>query len=151
MSYVERLRVPVGYWLIAVAFGLTFIIAIGGYFPPLWFALVAVLGTALIVGTLVVYGGVVVRVDDAGIRVGRSLLEWEYVAGAVALDAEGLRHRLGPGADARANLWVRPYLRHGVEIALDDPADPHPYWLVGSRHPERLAAAITAHLPAAGG
>lgn len=146
MTYVERLRVPFGYWVIAAAFGLTFIVAIGGYFPTFWFVLIAVLGTALIVGTLLVYGGVLVRVDDAGLRVGRSVVEWAYVGGVTELDTAALRDRLGTRSDARAFLCVRPYLRGGVEVTLADPADPHPYWLIGSRHPDRLTAAIAARL-----
>jgi hypothetical protein len=30
-----------------------------------------------------------------------------------------------------------------VEITLDDPADPVPYWLISSRRPDELAAALT--------
>ena len=53
-------------------------------------------------------------------------------------------HRLaGRDADARAYLLLRPYLRRAVRIAIDDPADPTPYWLVSTRRPTRLAAALT--------
>jgi hypothetical protein len=31
-----------------------------------------------------------------------------------------------------------------VQVLLDDPADPTPYWLVSTRHPERLAATLLA-------
>jgi hypothetical protein len=37
--------------------------------------------------------------------------------------------------------WSAPA---GVLVRLDDPEDPHPAWLFTSRHPVRLAAAITA-------
>jgi Protein of unknown function (DUF3093) len=30
-----------------------------------------------------------------------------------------------------------------VEITLADPADPVPYWLVSTRRPQQLAAALT--------
>jgi hypothetical protein len=74
------------------------------------------------------------------------VLEWDYVAGVTELDASALQERLGTRSDARAFLCVRPYLRGGVEVALADPADPHPYWLIGSRHPAQMAAAVAAHL-----
>ncbi len=150
VTYVERLTVPAAYWLIAVGFGLTFILAIGGYFASFWFVLIAVVGLALIVGCLLVYGGLTVRVDESGVRVGRSLLEWAYVGDVRILDADDWRRRLGPDVDARAFLRVRPYLRQGVEITVEDAADPHPYWLVGSRHPADLVAAISAHRTASG-
>jgi hypothetical protein len=28
-------------------------------------------------------------------------------------------------------------------VTIDDPRDPTPYWLISSRHPRRLAAALT--------
>ena len=50
-------------------------------------------------------------------------------------------------ADARAYLLLRPYLRASVRVGIDDPADPTPYWLVSTRRPERLAAALVAAAP----
>ena len=51
---------------------------------------------------------------------------------------------MGPDADARAFLVIRPYLTRAVRVPVTDPADPTPYWLVGSRHPDALAAALNA-------
>jgi hypothetical protein len=50
----------------------------------------------------------------------------------------------GPEADARAYLLLRPYLKRTVRVTVRDDRDPAPYWLVSSRHPEALAAAVTA-------
>jgi hypothetical protein len=50
----------------------------------------------------------------------------------------------GPAADARAYLLLRPYLKRAVKVQITDPADPTPYWLVSSRHPEALAGALNA-------
>ncbi|HEY5784856.1 MAG TPA: DUF3093 family protein [Microlunatus sp.] len=41
---------------------------------------------------------------------------------------------------------LRPYAKEAVELTLDDPADPVPYWLVSTRRPTRLAEAITTVL-----
>ena len=41
-------------------------------------------------------------------------------------------------------LCQRGWLREGVLAEVVDPLDPTPYWLVSSREPRRLAAAITA-------
>ena len=57
--------------------------------------------------------------------------------------AKRTRRRAGVEADARAHLVLRPYVASAVEITLDDPADPVPYWLVSSRRPQELAAALT--------
>ena len=60
-----------------------------------------------------------------------------------ALDAEEMRLQAGRDADARAYLLLRPYLKRGVRVDLTDPSDPAPYWLISSRRPDRLAAALT--------
>ena len=40
-------------------------------------------------------------------------------------------------------------MKTGVELTLDDPADPVPYWIVSTRRPSQLAEAITDVLTAA--
>jgi hypothetical protein len=37
---------------------------------------------------------------------------------------------------------LRPYLKRAVYIGLADPGSEVPYWLVATRHPAELAAAI---------
>jgi hypothetical protein len=37
---------------------------------------------------------------------------------------------------------LRPWVDGVVRVALTDPADPAPYWLVSTRRPEVLAAAL---------
>ena len=72
----------------------------------------------------------------------------ELLHGAVAaLDADQTRLVSGRDADARAYLLLRPYLNRAVRVEITDPADPTPYWLVSSRHPEALAAALGAAAP----
>ena len=44
--------------------------------------------------------------------------------------------------DARAWLLVRGWIPGVARITLDDPTDPTPYWLVSTRDPEGLAAAL---------
>jgi hypothetical protein len=51
----------------------------------------------------------------------------------------------GRDIDPRAYLCQRSWLDLGVTVAVTDPADPTPYWLVSSRQPEALAAALAAH------
>ena len=60
------------------------------------------------------------------------------------LDADATRRLAGVEADARAYLLLRPYLKRAVRVEITDPADPAPYWLVSTRHPDELAAALDA-------
>ena len=88
------------------------------------------------------YGSVVVEAGPDGLRVGSAHLPHAHVGDVAVLDARGFRDELGPHADARAWLRTRPYIDAGVRVEVADPSDPTPYWLVSSRHPEAVAAAL---------
>lgn len=148
MRHRERLHVPIAWWVIGTAFALSMVPAVGFYIGPGWG-----IGVGLVIEVLLgwcfISLGTRIRVDDRGLHVGRGLLEWEWIGTVSALDSEQTRRRLGPEADARAHLVSRPYLKRAVEIRIEDAADPHPYWLIGTRRPEHLALALGAGTPAA--
>ena len=98
----------------------------------------------LLVLALASYGSARLAVADGEFRAARAHIALEHLGPAEALDAEATRLAMGPEADARAFLVMRPYLKRAVRVPVTDPADPTPYWLVGSRHPDALAAALNA-------
>jgi hypothetical protein len=102
-----------------------------------------VLGLVLVVA-LATIGSARVGVADGSLHAGRAQIGLEHLGTAEPLDAAATRLAMGAGADARAFLVMRPYLKRAVRVPITDPADPTPYWLVGSRHPDALAAAINA-------
>jgi hypothetical protein len=55
-----------------------------------------------------------------------------------------MRAAIGPGVDARSYLVVRGWIHRGVRIDNIDPADPAPFWIITTRHPQKLAEAIEA-------
>jgi hypothetical protein len=139
--YRERLTVPLLWWLLAAGFAGTLLVAIGAYAGPVWGIGVAAASLAVATG-IFLSAATVIIVEPGRLRVGRGVIEAAYIAGAIPLDAEQTRRRSGVDADARAHLVLRPYIRTAVEITLIDPADPVPYWLVSSRRPAELAAAV---------
>jgi hypothetical protein len=141
MHYRERLTVPVAWWVLAAVLAVCLLAAVGLYLGPVWGLSVCAVTLAVAVG-LFRSAAVVVEVDDDELRVGRSVVERSFIGDCRALDAAATEVRAGTGADARAHLVLRPYIATAVEISLDDPADPVPYWLVSSRRPARLAAAL---------
>jgi Protein of unknown function (DUF3093) len=60
----------------------------------------------------------------------------------IARDEKQTKALGGPRADPAAHLLLRPYLKRAVYVSLADPADGVPYWLIATRHPAELAAAI---------
>ena len=144
VHYSERLWVPVSWWVIGLFFSLTFVSAAGVYLSvgiALAGAIVAAVGVS---AALLWYGRTPITVDGDGVHAGAALLEWNCVGETVVHDRAGTRTRLGAGADPAAWLVVRGYVPDSLEIAVDDPTDAHPYWLVSTRRPQELADAIAA-------
>lgn len=141
MLYRERLAVPLIWWLLAIGLAATLLVAIGVYAGPVWG--IGVAAASLVVAAVIfASAATVITVEPGLLRVGRGVIEAAYIAAATPLDAVRARRRAGVDADARAHLVLRPYVATAVEISLDDPADPVPYWLVSSRRPDALAAAV---------
>ncbi len=67
----------------------------------------------------------------------------------VVLDRESLRQQTGPMADPQAFVVSRPWLHTAVRLTVDDVNDPTPYWVVGTRRPAELLAALGASASAA--
>jgi Protein of unknown function (DUF3093) len=141
MLFRERLTVPLTWWVLAGLFALSVLLAVGAYLGPVWGVGTSV-ATLLVAAAIFGSAAVVISVDAKEIHVGRASIEHAYVAACRALSAEETGRRAGVEADARAHLVLRPYIKTAVEITLDDPDDPVPYWLVSTRDPHRLANAM---------
>jgi len=94
------------------------------------------------VGLFLAYGSPRVVVRDGWLVAGRARIAGEYLGEVEPLDAAQTRLAAGRDADVRAYLLLRPYLKRAVRVRVRDLRDPTPYWLVSSRDPEHLAAAI---------
>lgn len=143
--YAERLNVPLRWWVQATMMLATAFLAVVVALPFVWACVVTGALAALVAGLFLAYGtlGGRIEVADDVLRVGRARIGLEHVGTVTPLDAEATRRLAGRDADARAYLLLRPYLKRSVRIQVTDPADPVPYWLVSTRHPRRLAAALT--------
>lgn len=142
MEYSERLYAPAWYWLVGVAFVSTGMLALGLWFGP-EVGIGAALSSMLVIALAIVMSRrTQVIVDSDGVRVGQNVLEWPWAGEATALDVEQTQTILGAGADPSAFVVQRPWLNRVVRIDVHDAADPHPYWLIGTRHPLRLTQAI---------
>ena len=84
----------------------------------------------------------VIEVADGVLRAGRAEIPLAQTGEAIAADAAAARLERGTGLDARAFLVIRGWIAPVVRVPITDPADPAPYWLLSSRRPQELAAAI---------
>jgi hypothetical protein len=143
-GYGERLHVPLRWWVQGVMLVASLWLAMIVSIPEGWAWGLTVLALALLAALLLGYGAARVEVADGWFRAGRARIEGEYLGAVQALDAEATRRTAGRDADARAYLLLRPYANRAVKVEITDPADPAPYWLISSRHPDRLARALAA-------
>ena len=109
----------------------------------------AVLYTGCVV--LLIVASPLVTVKDGLITAGPATIAVDLVGEVLPFSGPEARHQRGPGLDVRAWLLIRGWIDPVVRIPIVDEMDPAPYWLVSSRHPQKLAAAINeSRRPAAG-
>jgi hypothetical protein len=145
--YRERLGVPATWWLVAALC----VVMLG---TTLWAGLSIIVGAAvyLVLGGacaagLLAWGALTIEVADGELRVGSRCLPLGQVGQVTALDRAQTRALRGPRANPEAYLLVRPYLPEAVYIeVVGQPAD-RPYWLIASRRPDELAAAVSGARP----
>jgi hypothetical protein len=148
-SYSERLRVPAGFWILgefsAVIFastawaGFSLLVAIASY-------VVFCGGCAAL---LLSWGRARIEVYDGELRAGSLTLPLALAGEVAALDEAQTRALRGPRADPAAFMLIRPYLRLAVYIEITGEHQERPYWLLGTRRPAELAAAIERSRPQA--
>lgn len=92
----------------------------------------------------------VVAVRDGVLSAGRARIPVDLTADAEAFRGRAAVRARGVDLDARAWTLLRGWVDPVVQVPLTDPDDPVPYWVVSTRHPERLAATLADARAAAG-
>ncbi|WP_233571842.1 DUF3093 domain-containing protein [Cellulomonas triticagri] len=141
-AFDERLRPSPAGWALVPALGVMGAIVLWplGMVPGLvagGIALVAAAVGAVRLSTRV-------RVADGELHAGDAHIPARLLRAPRALDVDATRHALGPGLDARTHVVLRGWVRTAVLVEVADPADPTPSWLVSTRRPEDLVAALVA-------
>lgn len=145
--YRERLFAPPLWWVVGMITMLTFgAIVWTGFDLVITIAVFAVL-IGVTAAFLLNWGRATIEVTAGELQAGGLSLPLALAGEVAPLDERQTAALRGPRADPRAYLLIRPYLRRSVyiEVKGSDPAAP--YWLVATRHPARLAAAIESSRP----
>jgi len=141
ISYRERLVAPITVWLITAALTASLGVAYGH-----WLGTTAGIGAFLIseaiVAFLLITRTPLVVVDDAVFRAGKARLPLRHVGRIVPLDRDESITAKGAAADPRAYLCSRGWIPESVLVEVTDELDPHPYWLVSTRHAHDLASSL---------
>jgi hypothetical protein len=107
-------------------------------------ALLAFVAAGALFTALLLAAAPTVAVRQGFFLAGRAQVPLALVGRVEVLDAASMRRALGPGLDARAFLCIRGWIGTGLRLEIVDPADPTPSWVVSSRRPQALAAAVDA-------
>lgn len=104
-----------------------------------------------IVTAIVLYGGCVallilasptITVADGTLTAGRARIQLTQTGEAAGFEGAEATAERGVRLDARAWMLIRGWVTSVVRVPVNDPSDPTPYWLLSTRHPTELAAAI---------
>jgi hypothetical protein len=146
VRYRERLRVPWWWWLpgIGLAALIAFEVNLGIESIPMWvpFAVLALVAAAALTWLGRVDVRVVTSGDDTELWVGPAHLPVSVIARTAEVPRSAKSAALGRQLDPAAYVVHRAWIGSLVLIVLEDPDDPTPYWLISSRHPDRLLAAL---------
>jgi hypothetical protein len=147
--YQERLRLSWWTWLPTLLVDAIVAIEFTLGFPslPIWLPFAIVF--PLTVAGLIWMSRINVTVTEDELQVDDARLPLTVIRDLVALDAGGKREALGVGSHPLAFVIQRPWIGPAVQVLLDDPADPTPYWLISTRQPIELATALWAAREAA--
>lgn len=148
VRYRERLWVPWWWWPLGFALAALFAAEVNMSILKMpAFAAYAVLGAAA-AGVLLWLSRVEVRVvgdgSDAELWAGPAHLPVSLVQRSAAVPKTAKSAAMGRQLDPAAYVLHRSWVGPMVLVVLDDPDDPTPYWLVSSRHPDRVLAALRA-------
>lgn len=150
VRYRERVIPGFSWWIVVASLVAMIAIAYGAALGTGIGVLVAiVLGPIAIVA--LIRSSPVISVTEHEVACGVAALPsgtWRQPRTVVGAELTSIRR--GHAADAGDRVYqVVPawYARTGVLLPLDDASDPHSAWLIATRHPDRLTAALALSDP----
>ncbi|GAB3189585.1 DUF3093 domain-containing protein [Nesterenkonia suensis] len=144
-SYSEKLWPAWWIWLATVIIGAS----VSLIFFPISIGLglvVMVIGVALLLFALVITTPRL-EVSQGWLTAGRARIPVQQLGMVVAHRSQAAREQLGPGFDARAYQCIRGWIDSVVTVEITDPEDATPYWIVSTRNPEAVLAALGSEEP----
>ncbi|MHB1234127.1 MAG: DUF3093 domain-containing protein [Microbacteriaceae bacterium] len=140
MIYRERLWASIWFYL-----------ALGLVIPASIVVFLPINPAVGIIAAIVLYGACVavliasspvLEVTEDELRAGKARLPLRFAGDVEGFSEPEATLQRGQRLDARAWLLIRGWVGPVVRIDITDPGDPTPYWLVSTRHPERLCEAL---------
>ncbi len=141
-TYRERLYVTWWIWPLPLLAAALLAAEVHMGFPGVRSWLPYVILLPLTVVLIVRMGSTKVEVADGELRAGEARIPLELLGEPEIIAPENRRRAMGPELDPAAFVVHRGWVKPLVRVRVNDPEDPTPYWVISTRHPEQLAAAI---------
>ena len=141
MIFKEVLRPPI--WVLAFIYFLllSLVIAIWAAFDNT-VTLIAFVASTIAIFYIAFVMRSTITFDGKELRIDRAHIDIKYLGDAKILDSSAMRLLRTRDADPAAYLAIRFWIPTGLKIAVVDPRDPTPYWLITSKRGEEIAALL---------
>lgn len=149
-AYRERLYTPWWWYIAALAVAVLLGSEVAVAIPTPWSWIVIGLLVVVSVGAVWRFSSGIVTVTGTSLTVADATLPLADIRRAIRLSPNELRKLVGRHSDPAAQVFVRSWIGPGLQLVLHDAhgaadsADRVPYWVVSTRHPDRLLAALGA-------
>jgi hypothetical protein len=145
LRYRESLRTPS--WWYLVGLGVAALLAAEFHVSKINLTDYLAFGILLPLSVVVIWslGRGWLEISEDELRIRGAHIPLREITGAVALDAVTLRRVVGREGDPAAFVSIRPWIGPGVQLWIDDPDDPTPYWVISSRTPQRVVDIVRAY------
>ena len=141
LRFQERLWVPLWWWPCAGVIVAMFTAEVIPGLPGSWQIASALIICGIVVSWLLTVGAAPVGVTSQGLKAGAAVLPYAAVGAVRLVEPTTRKALLGPGGTDGAFVLTRDWVRGAVYVEVVG-EDPTPYWLVSTRQPARLAAAL---------
>ena len=139
-AYREKLWPNAWIWIIAAGVSAAGILVFAPISMAAGYTAAAVL--FIIIAVLLVLSTPAITVTEDSLTVGRATIERRFIGEVQQFRADEATAERGTRLNGLAYLCIRGWIDPVVRIEITDPADPTPYWLASSRHPDQLMAAL---------
>ncbi|MBU8865492.1 DUF3093 domain-containing protein [Paenarthrobacter aromaticivorans] len=138
--FTEKLWPTIWIWVVVVGLSSAGILM----FAPISAAagIIAALVLLAVMTTLLVVTTPTITVTRDSLRVGRATIDRKFVGTTEAFKKGEATAERGTRLNGLAYMCFRGWIDAVVKIEITDPADRTPYWLVSSRRPDELVAAL---------
>lgn len=131
--YLATAFVPIALYLVALAFSADI-------------ALLALITAEIVIITLSILLAPVIVLSNAELRVSRASIPTSALGKSFAVTKDQIFLERGQKLDPKAYISFQIGVKGLVKTEIKDANDPTPYWLLSSRHPNKLAEALNQRI-----